>query len=42
VGLQTLPFSVGKIGGVAPFHAQERMSSIYPTRFSKPFLRALG
>jgi hypothetical protein len=36
--LQTLPFGVGKIGCVAPFHAQERLSSTYPTRFSKQFL----
>src|SRR5215208_745501 len=36
--LQTLPFSVGEIGGVAPFHAQERTSSTYPPRFSKQFL----
>src|SRR5919112_3429696 len=35
--LQTLPFGVGEIGGVAPFHAQERTSSTYPSRFSKQF-----
>src|SRR5215203_6607516 len=35
--LQTLPFSIGEIGGVAPFHAQERTSSTYPPRFSKQF-----
>ena len=36
--LQILPFGVGEIGGVAPFHAQERTSSTYPSRFSKQFL----
>ncbi len=36
--LQTLPFGVGEISGVAPFHAQERTSSTYPTRFTKQFL----
>jgi hypothetical protein len=36
--LQTLPFSIGEIGGVAPFHAQERTSLTYPSRFSKQFL----
>ena len=35
---ETLPFSVGQIGRVAPFHAQERTSSIRPTRFFKQFL----
>ncbi len=30
---QTLPFGVGEIGGVAPFHAQERTSSTYPLTF---------
>ena len=37
MGLQTPPFDVGEIGRVAPFHAQERKSSTYPTRFSKQF-----
>ena len=35
---QTLPFGVGEIGRVAPFHAQERTSSTYLPRFSKQFL----
>jgi hypothetical protein len=35
---QTLSFGVGEIGGVAPFHTQERTSSTYPPRFSKQFL----
>src|SRR5215217_6666359 len=38
IGLKTLPFSVGEIGGVAPFHAQERTSSTCPTRFFKQSL----
>jgi hypothetical protein len=40
--LQTLPFGVGEIGGVAPFHAQERTSSTYTSRFSKWFLEKLS
>src|SRR5215204_1567304 len=38
IGLKILPFSVGEIGGVAPFHAQERTSSTCPTRFFKQSL----
>ena len=38
MGLQILPFGIGEIGWVASFHAQERTSSTYPTRFSKQFL----
>ena len=38
---QTLPFGVREISGVAPFHAQERTSSTYPTRFSKQFLEGV-
>ena len=40
--LQTLPFGVGEIGGVAPFHAQERTSSTYPPHFSKQSLERLS
>jgi hypothetical protein len=35
---ETLPFGVGQIGNIAPFHAQERTSSIRITRFFKQFL----
>ena len=31
-GIETLPFGVGEIGRVAPFHAQERTSSTCPTQ----------
>jgi hypothetical protein len=41
MGLQTLPFGVGEIGWVAPFHAQERTSSTYVTRFSKQLLEGV-
>ena len=37
VGLETPPFGIGKIGGIAPFHAQELRSSSYLIRFSKQF-----
>jgi hypothetical protein len=37
VGLEGLPFGVGKIGLVAPVHARERTSPNYPARFSKQF-----
>src|SRR5215218_10098455 len=37
---QTLPFGVGEIGRVAPFHAQERTSSTYLPRFSKQFQKS--
>src|SRR5215218_3779055 len=39
--LQALPFGVGEIGRVAPFHAQERTSSTYSSRFSKQFLSTI-
>jgi hypothetical protein len=37
VGLEGLPFGVGKISLVAPVHARERTSPNYPARFSKQF-----
>ena len=37
IEFQTLPFGVGEVGCVAPFHAQERTSPTYPSRFSKQF-----
>ena len=38
IELKTLPFGIGEIGRVAPFHAQERRSLSYLIRFSKQFL----
>ena len=38
MGLDALPFSVGEMCRVAPFHAQERTSSTCPTRFFKQSL----
>jgi hypothetical protein len=37
VRLEGIPFGVAKIGLVAPFHAQKRKPSTYPTRFFKQF-----
>jgi hypothetical protein len=37
VRLQSLPLGVSEMGWVAPFHAQERTSLTYPTRFFKQF-----
>ena len=39
--LQTLPFGVGEIGGVAPFLAQERTSSTYPLALPNSFRAAV-
>jgi hypothetical protein len=41
VGLEGLPFGVGKISLVAPVHAREGTSPNYPARFSKLFVHAL-
>jgi hypothetical protein len=43
MGLETLPFSVGKIGGAPPSYAQERTSSICaPLAFSNSLSGHLG
>jgi hypothetical protein len=39
--LQTLPFGIGKIGCVAPFHAQERTSPSYRSDLSNSFGRCI-
>jgi hypothetical protein len=41
VRLDAPPLGIREIGLVAPFHAEERTSQTYPSRFSKQFLHAL-
>jgi hypothetical protein len=41
VRLDAPPFGIREISRIAPFHAEERTSQTYPSRFSKQFLHAL-
>jgi hypothetical protein len=42
VGLKDLPFCVGEIGRIAPFHALERTPLAYPLAFSNSFFTHSG